>query len=362
MVGLDPGALGTNTLILTGAPPGATVKFKYQFSDSGSKTLRRGICVGKTLDFSNPRTFGTVTADQTGTAAMTVNLDSGTFANQTVYMQARVETDVCIISNMVSQNIEGSSPPTAPPPTAPPPPAAGVLTMVGLDPGALGTNTLILTGAPPGATVKFKYQFSDSGSKTLRSGICAGKVLDFSSPQSFGIVIADQNGTATTTVNLDSGTFANQTVYMQARVETDVCVISNMVSQNIEGSSPSAPAPEPEPTPEPTPAPTPAPGPAEVTGDTGVSDAPLSPVNKRLLVVSKDGSGDFSSIQSALDSSQPGDTIQVKDGTYVERVNFHRSGTRQEPITLQNYPNHAPVIDPGGGAYPPECCPTGGTP
>ena len=115
--------------------------------------------------------------------------------------------------------------------------------------------------------------------------------MDFSSPQSFGIVIADQNGTATTTVNLDSGTFANQTVYMQARVETDVCVISNMVSQNIEGSSPSAPAPEPEPTPEPTPAPTPAPGPAEVTGDTGVSDAPLSPVNKRLLVVSKDGSG-----------------------------------------------------------------------
>ena len=59
--------------------------------------------MGKTLDFSNPRTFGTVTADQTGTAAMTVNLDSGTFANQTVYMQARVETDVCIISNMVSQ-------------------------------------------------------------------------------------------------------------------------------------------------------------------------------------------------------------------------------------------------------------------
>ena len=135
-----------------------------------------------------------------------------------------------------------------------------------------------------------------------------------------------------------------------------------------------APTPKPEPTPEPTPAPTPAPtpkpeptpeptpAPVPAPGDTGVSDAPLSPSNKRVIVVAEDGSGDFSSIQSALDSSQPGDTIQVKDGVYVERVNFNRSGTRQEPITLQNYPNHAPVIDPGGGAYPLECCPPGGTP
>ena len=85
-------------------------------------------------------------------------------------------------------------------------------------------------------------------------------------------------------------------------------------------------------------------------------------VNKRILVVSQDGSGDYRKIQDALDRSQPGDTIQVKDGVYVERVDFNRSGTRELPIALINYPDHSPVIDPGGGSYPVDCCPSGGTP
>ena len=109
------------------------------------------------------------------------------------------------------------------------------------------------------------------------------------------------------------------------------------------------PNPEPEPEPEPV-------------GDTGVSDAPLSPANKRMVVVSQDGSGDYTKIQDAVEDSRPGDTIQVKDGIYVERVQFSVSGTKQEPITLKNYPNHSPVIDPGGGHYPPECCHPKGTP
>ena len=56
--------------------------------------------------------------------------------------------------------------------------------------------------------------------------------------------------------------------------------------------------------------------------DAGVSDAPLYPSDKRLIIVAKDGSGDYGSIQPALNRSKPGDTIQVKDGIYVERVNF----------------------------------------
>lgn len=104
------------------------------------------------------------------------------------------------------------------------------------------------------------------------------------------------------------------------------------------------------------------PPPSGGVADSGVSDAPLEPMNKRVLIVAKDGSGDYSSIQVALNNSRSGDTIQVKDGVYVERVNFTRSGTREEPIAVVNYPNHSPVIDPGGGTYPAECCPSSGTP
>src|SRR3990167_3036619 len=91
-----------------------------------------------------------------------------------------------------------------------------------------------------------------------------------------------------------------------------------------------------------------------------VSDAPLAPANLRILVVTKDGSGDYTTIQAAVDNSKPGDTIQVKDGVYNEGVSFRTSGTSTQPITLINFPGHSPVIDPGGGSYPSECCPSSG--
>jgi parallel beta-helix repeat protein len=92
-----------------------------------------------------------------------------------------------------------------------------------------------------------------------------------------------------------------------------------------------------------------------------LSDTLLEPTKTRILVVAKDGSGNYSSIQAALNNSKPGDTIQVKDGVYKERVDFYISGTRDLPITLMNYPGHSPVIDAGGGSYPVECCPSSGT-
>jgi hypothetical protein len=96
--------------------------------------------------------------------------------------------------------------------------------------------------------------------------------------------------------------------------------------------------------------------------DSGISNAPVAPANVRIVVVAKDGSGNYNNIQSALNNAKPGDTIQVKNGVYVERVNFVKSGTASQPIALVNYPGHSPVIDPGNGKYPTDCCPSSGTP
>jgi parallel beta-helix repeat protein len=56
-------------------------------------------------------------------------------------------------------------------------------------------------------------------------------------------------------------------------------------------------------------------------------------------------------IQSAMDRTQPGDTVLVKNGTYsrpddpnADVVNINRSGTAQAPITLAAYPGHRPKI------------------
>jgi parallel beta-helix repeat protein len=56
-------------------------------------------------------------------------------------------------------------------------------------------------------------------------------------------------------------------------------------------------------------------------------------------------------IQSAMDRTQPGDTVLVKNGTYSRSddpnndvVRISRSGTAQAPITLAAYPGHTPKI------------------
>jgi len=93
------------------------------------------------------------------------------------------------------------------------------------------------------------------------------------------------------------------------------------------------------------------------------SESPATTVRDSAeFIVAKDGSGDFTTIGAALAQSQPGDVIQVKNGIYVEGIDITRSGTSSEPITLINYPGHSPVIDPGGGAYPSECCTLNGPP
>ncbi len=51
------------------------------------------------------------------------------------------------------------------------------------------------------------------------------------------------------------------------------------------------------------------------------------------------------SIQSAVNSANAGDTIQIRAGTYNESVSISRSGTASSPIVITGYPGEKPVID-----------------
>jgi hypothetical protein len=78
-------------------------------------------------------------------------------------------------------------------------------------------------------------------------------------------------------------------------------------------------------------------------------DVPSRAASLRTLVVQKGaaaGKGRFSSIQTALDASRPGDTILVKNGTYRESPTFTRSGVRGLPISLVAFAGHQPCVVP----------------
>ena len=54
-------------------------------------------------------------------------------------------------------------------------------------------------------------------------------------------------------------------------------------------------------------------------------------------------------IQAAVDRARAGDTVYIRDGTYVEAVRVTRSGTSSSPIRIKAYPGEAPVIDGRAG-------------
>ncbi|MFC8273426.1 right-handed parallel beta-helix repeat-containing protein [Streptomyces sp. NPDC057271] len=60
----------------------------------------------------------------------------------------------------------------------------------------------------------------------------------------------------------------------------------------------------------------------------------------------------FRSLQKAADSTAPGDTVSIMNGTYRERAGgsdvmvISRSGRPEAPITFQAHPGHHPVINP----------------
>jgi pectin methylesterase-like acyl-CoA thioesterase len=49
-------------------------------------------------------------------------------------------------------------------------------------------------------------------------------------------------------------------------------------------------------------------------------------------------------IQKAVDTAMPGDTVFIRGGTYRETVSTSRSGTSTAPITIQNYENEAVTV------------------
>jgi hypothetical protein len=74
------------------------------------------------------------------------------------------------------------------------------------------------------------------------------------------------------------------------------------------------------------------------------------------FVVSLEGNDDndgsqenpYQTIQKAVEVSQPGDAVCVREGTYHEfDLTFATSGTAENPITLRNYPGEDPILDGG---------------
>jgi nitrous oxidase accessory protein NosD len=75
------------------------------------------------------------------------------------------------------------------------------------------------------------------------------------------------------------------------------------------------------------------------------SKQPKSAATGATIVVAKSG-GAYSTIQAGLNAAEPGDTVDVKAGTYSERVTFPRSGTAGKYITLRGEPGA--IIDGTG--------------
>ncbi len=84
------------------------------------------------------------------------------------------------------------------------------------------------------------------------------------------------------------------------------------------------------------------------------SDIPVNAAVSDRYYVSPDGSDSnrgtekqpWRSIQKAAESAAPGSTVQIKAGTYYERINIKVSGTSAEkPIIFRNYNNDKVIID-----------------
>ena len=52
---------------------------------------------------------------------------------------------------------------------------------------------------------------------------------------------------------------------------------------------------------------------------------PIETIKADILYVDIGGGADYTSIQDAIDNANSGDTIIVKDGTYIENINIDKS-------------------------------------
>jgi len=77
----------------------------------------------------------------------------------------------------------------------------------------------------------------------------------------------------------------------------------------------------------------------------------------RTIVVALDGSGEFTSIQEAVDSAQRGDTVFLKPGTYPQDLTIHSKeaikliGAGVDHVTLLGHRDHVGVLHIGKWPY-----------
>jgi len=83
--------------------------------------------------------------------------------------------------------------------------------------------------------------------------------------------------------------------------------------------------------------------PGDTTSDGGTSVPTTFP--GRTLTVSKDGKGQYTTIQAAVDAAEPGDGVVIRGGTYPESVTLKASGTEDEPITITTSPGETVIIE-----------------
>ncbi len=99
------------------------------------------------------------------------------------------------------------------------------LVLTGPVPGTAGVdNTIMASGATPGATVQFTYG-TVAGSTAVPG--CPGVFVDFSDPNALGGVVADGSGEASITQLVPAGA-SGQTYRIQS-AELDTCRVSNLV-------------------------------------------------------------------------------------------------------------------------------------
>ena len=82
-----------------------------------------------------------------------------------------------------------------------------------------------------------------------------------------------------------------------------------------------------------------------------------SPTNPRTIVVALDGSGDFTSIQQAVDAAAKGDTVFLKPGRYEQDITIHSKdhlrliGAGQDKVTLVGREDLVGVLHVGKWPY-----------
>ncbi len=61
--------------------------------------------------------------------------------------------------------------------------------------------------------------------------------------------------------------------------------------------------------------------------------------NGNVIVVDASGTGNYATIQKALENTKPGDVVEVKNGTYTGKIELNKAG-----VTLRAYNGHKPVL------------------